>query len=471
MKTNARKIALGAGLLLTLALGAGAVVYKTRPRPAPARTLFQETLPGWQVARFRAGSAADAATAVQREAQAWPALAAALARLDQAWPDEAAVRDAAEGANRAALSSGLPYFLDVQHVREQPIVLTYEVVSRRSWRAGAQQVTVLRVRRLDKLNVELAMLGETQGGVPRVLLDRIEASLTHDLPLLLAPGGAAIPGARGRVNDADRAAFARMRGYLEAQLGAAALTDAVAKLSAREALVEEMRGRFHGGAVQLARPDGFVLGEAWVGSMEPHTRVDRPGGPLLLDTDLRKVARADEALRTGAAAETLRRALDLYAAATDVHEVRHALDSDPPPAPPPLRALFSGDDDRFPKMAGLELRAYLAELHHGAPPPCVTAAKLVRNVYGATARRTAHFFASYLILTQLGQGAPADGSTAAAERREPPEAPGAEQQLATLCAMPEPLLRGLAAKIWQQLYGTTLVPAVLEPEPAPQRDR
>ena len=453
MKTNARKIALGSGLVLALALGAGAVFYKTRPRPVPAHTLFQATLPGWQVARFRTGSDADAAVAVQQEAKAWPALAAQLARLDKAWPDEAGVRDAAEGANRAALAAGLPYFLDVQHVREQPVVLTYEVVSRRNWRAGPQEVTALRVRRLDKLNVELAMLGETQGGVPRVLLDRIEASLTHDLPLLLAPPGAAAPPTTHmRVNGVDRAAFARMRGYLEAQLGAAALADAVAKLSAREALVEEMRGRFHGGTVQLARPDGFVLGEAWVSSMEPHTRVDRPGGPLLLDTDLRKVARADEALRTGDTAETLRRALDLYAAATDVHEVRHALDSEAPPAPPPLRALFSGSDERFPKMAGLELRAYLAELNHGAPPPCVTAAKLVRTVYGATARRTAHFFASYLILTQINE------SAAGAEP------PGGEQQLATLCAMPEPVLRELAAKMWQQLYGTTLVPARLVPE-------
>jgi hypothetical protein len=176
----------------------------------------------------------------------------------------------------------------------------------------------------------------------------------------------------------------------------------------------------------------------------------------MLDTDLRRVARADEELRDGSTAETLRSAIDHLAAITDVHEVRHALDVEPPPPPAALLDLFPPKDERFPKMANLEMRAYLAELHHGAPPPCVIAAKLVRTVYGAGSRRTPHFFAGFLILRELTAPATPDGTEA--EKIVPPV-----EQLATLCGIPEATLRTRAAELWQKLYGQPLQAALLPP--------
>ena len=444
-------------LALPLVLG-GVLAYRAlRPRPAPDRELYRKVLPAWQAARFRPMSSAESAEAraLLQAAKPWPELAAELARLDQAWPDEDAVRKAVEATNRAARAAGLPYYLDVQLVRDRPIVLTYEVTQRTPWRSGDRSVELLRVRRLDTLNVELAMLGETQGTSPRVLLDRIEASLARELPLMLPPGGAGAGATKAtplglsdgmKLNEADEAALQRLRAHLETRLGAAELRAAIEKLRAREALLESMRARFHKGSVRLSRPDGFVLGEAWVDSMEPYTRLDRPGGPLMLDTDLRGVARADEELRSGAVAEALRRSIDELAAATDVHEVRHALDGQLPAVPPPpsLVALFPAGDLRFPGLASLELRAYLAELHHGALPPCVTAAKLTRNVYGALARRTPHFFAGYLILHELLPAQPAQAEPSPVER------------LTALCSLPEPTLRSRAAALWQSLYGEPL---------------
>jgi hypothetical protein len=443
---------------LPLVLG-GVLGYRAlRPRPAPDRELYRKLLPAWQAARFRPMSSADSAEAraLVQAAQPWPGLAAELVRLDQAWPDEDAVRKAVEATNRAAQGAGLPYYLDVQLVRDRPIVLTYEVAQRTPWRAGANTVELLRVRRLDTLNVELAMLGETQGTMPRVLLDRIEASLARELPLMPPPGAPdpakATPlglSSGLKLNDADLAALLRLRTHLEAR--APELRDAIAKLRAREELLESMRARFHKGSVRLSRPDGFVLGESWVESMQPYTRLDRPGGPLMLDTDLRSVARADEELRRGAIAEALRRAVDELAAATDVHEVRHALDGLHQPAPPPpLVALFPPGDLRFPGLAGLELRAYLAELHHGALPPCVTAAKLTRTVYGAQARRTPHFFAGYLLLREL--------TTPRAQAQGQAE-PSPVERLTALCSLPEPALHPRAAELWQSLYGEPLVAA------------
>lgn len=451
MKT--RTILLGLAAVLSIT-GVGAYL-KLRARPEPARELYRKALPAWQAARFRpdlGGPDSKEARALLAAAAPWPGLRTELARLDAVWPDDTAVRAAAEATNRAAQAAGLGYFIDVQNIRQRPILLTYEVAHRAQWQAGERKIELLRLRRLDSLNVELAMLGETQGAQPRVLLDRIEASLARELPLMYPAGGKPAPSSPNYpTNEVDLAALARLRAYLESKIGAGELAQTVEKLRARDELLESMRARFHRGSVQFSRPDGFVLGEAWVESMEPYTRLDRPGGPLMLDTDLRHVARADEELRDGTTAETLRRAIEHLAAITDVHEVRHALDVEPPPPPAALLALFPSQDDRFPRMAGLEMRAYLAEMHHGAPPPCVIAAKLVRTVYGAGARRTPHFFAGFLILRELTTPATAEGT----ESQIPPI-----EQLTTLCGLPEATLRSRAGGLWQKLYGQPLQAAL-----------
>lgn len=436
-------------LLVMAAAGIGSTaLYFSRPKASPAQTLYQDLIPRWQATRFQEGSSKGdaAAQAVFAGASHWPSLQQQLRRIDDAWPAEQPVREATEAANQSATTAGLPYFLDVQPIRERPILLTYSVVKRTGWHAGATAITALRVRRLDSLNIELAMLGETQHGQPRVLLDRIEANLSVELQRMYRPAKPSSTSVEKQ--GLDDAALLKLRAHLESQIGAKTLSAAVAKLTAREALLESMRSRFHAGSVQLARPDGFVLGEAWVQSMEPYTQLGRPGGPLMLDSDLRQVARTDEELRAGPLADALHKAVDVIAAATDVHEIRHAIDVDPPAAPAQLQGFFSQRDERFPRMAGLELRAYLSELSYGPLPPCVTIAKLLRSVYGESARRTPHFYASYVI-TRLLAGKPLDS------RAEPPT--DAVALLDQLCNIPEPTLRRQSTELWQTLYGDVLV--------------
>ena len=146
----------------------------------------------------------------------------------------------------------------------------------------------------------------------------------------------------------------------------AGLGAAAAELAERDRLLEVMRTRLHGGELQFDPPDGFVLGEPWLSNLEQYTRFDRPGGPLLFDTDLHAVVRADEKLRAGATAQVLAAAVDVLASATEAHEARHALDEVDPDGPPPPPALFDvmGESSaQFVGMADAELRAYLGELH------------------------------------------------------------------------------------------------------------
>ena len=296
---------------------------------------------------------------------------------------------------------------------------------------------VLRLRRLDALNVEMGMYGVTDQGLPVVLLDWIEATLAKTLPAMYGREGEM---AR-QLNDFDRAALVRERWLLEARAGAG-LAVAAADLAERDRLLEEMRTRLHGGELQFNPPDGFVLGEPVV--VEPrgvHALRFRRRTAALRHRFRRAVVRADEKLRTGDDAGVLAAAVDVLASATEAHEARHALDEvdpDGPPPPTPLFEVLGESSPPFVGMADAELRAYLGELHDSGAAGCWVAAKMLRGVYGRGARRTPHFFATLTILRQLNP---------VADR-----APDA--QLALLCEVPEAELapagrRGVAEALWR----------------------
>jgi hypothetical protein len=421
-------------------VGGGVAAYR-RLRPDPAREMMARALPAWQAARARLRKPGGAASrTLVASARRWPEVAAGFEAMDRAWPQEADVRAAAKTVNRALASARLPYFVDIQQVGAEPIALSYELSARVPWRIGARTVDVLRLRRLDRLNIEMGMYGVTDQGLPVVLLDRIEAVLAQTLPAMYGREGEM---AR-QLNDLDRAALARERRLLESRVGAG-LAAASADIAERDRLLEVMRTRLHGGELQFDPPDGFVIGEGWLANLEEYSRFDRPGGPLLFDTDLRAVVRADEKLRGGDDARVLAAALDVLASATEAHEARHALDEvdpDGPPPPPPLFEVMGESSPQFIGMADAELRAYLGELHDSGAAGCWVVAKMLRGVYGKSARRTPHFFATLTILRQL----------------DPDADRGPEAQLSMLCALPEAELHRRVEGAWQRLYGAPMRP-------------
>ena len=429
-----------AGIALAVLVAGGGVAAYRRLRPDPAREMMRKALPGWQSARTHAGQAGgEASRELLASARRWPEVAAGFDAMDRAWPKDAEVRAAGKSVNRALAKARLPYFVDIQRVGSQPIALSYELVARVPWRIGARTVDVLRLRRLDELNVELGMYGATDEGLPVVLVERIESELANMLPAMYGREGEM----RRHLNDFDRAALVRERRLIESRAGAG-LGAAAADLAERDRLLEVMRTRLHG-ELQFDPPDGFVLGEPWLSNLEQYARFDRPGGPLVFDTDLHAVVRADEKLRAGANAQVLAAAVDVLASATEAHEARHALDEANPDGPPPPPALFDvmGESSaQFVGMADAELRAYLGELHDTGSTACWVVAKMLRGVYGRGARRTPHFFATVTILRQLDP--------------EPDREP--EARLAFLCDMPDAELRRRVAAAWQKLYGAPLLP-------------
>lgn len=443
--------------MLALAVAVGVGLRARRPTTDAAQQLFARTLPHWQVVRAQAlargGTPATDTAELSTAAQRWPGVAQALARLTAAWPDEASTRAAVADLNAGLHAAALPYFADVQMVQGRPMVLTYTVEARVPWAAGEGRVQVLRLRRLDRLNIEMAMLGETEGSQPLVLMDRLEATLASDLPTAFSDGVSAGRTA-GTQDEVERIALAQLRRLLEVA-GGPALGATVHKLVLRDRRVEAMRNRLHQGKVQLALPDGFVLGDDWFEGLTPYTDLRRPGGPLILNTDLRAASDADEALRTPEATAALGRALDFMARATEAHEAHHALanaDKTVLPPPGPLLSLMEGSEVRFQTLAEHELRAYMGELSDSPSPVCLSLLKLARASLGRRARATPHFYAGRIIFMRLAQLiAPKTGELV-------PTSPAV--LLDRLCAMSDSDVRAKLADVWMWLYGVPRAAAV-----------
>jgi len=435
------RVALAAVLIVAASGGTTAILLRRHRPPAdPALTLLQSTLPRWQLARAdRSGRATGPSGGdLVGGARRWPALAAAFENLDRSWPEEAPVRAAAASANRALADAGLPYLVSVWMVYDRPYVLSHELVARGAWQIGARSIDVLRLRRLDNIGIDFAFDGVTQSGLPVVMLDRVEATLAREIPAMYA---AAREPRASDLNDFDRAALARARSFMEATLGPPFARAALA-LRERDRLLEEMRTRFHGDEIKLAVPEQFVLGDAWLEDLKPSARLDRPGGPLFLDTDLKALVKADEGLRDPATTEAFRGAVESVSLTIEAHEARHAAEASEPAAPPPP-ALFEVMPDSSTRMVGWadsELQAFLGELHDAPTPACVNLAKMMRTVYGRWARREPHFYATLALLKQLG----------ADEDQDP------AQQLAALCAVPDADVRNRVPAIWRRLYGAPM---------------
>jgi hypothetical protein len=305
---------------------------------------------------------------------------------------------------------------------------------------GARIVDVVRLRRLDRLNVGLEETFTTAGGLPAVVLDRSEITVARELPAMYGHTSDRTP----TLNHFDKAALGQVRALLEARLGPG-LAPAVADLAERDRLLQVMRSRFRHDRLSFNPPDGLVLGERWLGQLAPYAEYGNPGGQLVFEPDLRSVARADEKLRAKATVRVLTAAVDYLALPTEAHEAWRALDARDEAGPPPsqLFEMMENASTEFIGVTDREMRLYLGELRDAASPPCLGLAQMLRQLYGEEAAHSRHYFAAATILRELD----ADPD------------PKPEPLLATLCALPEAELRGRVGSAWQKLYGSAMPPA------------
>lgn len=438
-----------AAIAVVLLLAAGAWRYfarKAAAAEAPERTLFRKRLPGWVVARSRSVQQGEVALeALLTAAEPWPNVKQSLEELDPAWPDEERLKVASADVNASLRDAGLDFWIDPMFPGGRPVITTYEVLRRAQWSTldGGVTTEALHVRRLDRLNLELGLLGHASGDQPAILRDRIEVSVLDRLRV----------DPDEYPNEVDTAADRLWREQLGKLVDPAQLSEAEARVNHREKLLEDMEKRLKGGKIHVARPERLVFGDAYFEQLEPLTSNTRRGGPLFLASDLRALKRADEALADTAGLRALEQVMELEAEAVEAHEVRHALDSRELDVPVLLQRLVGEGDVRFGRLSERELRAFLGQLHDSKTPACLSIISLGLLARGRHASSTPHFFAAHALLATLGD--------LEAERGV------SKEEVVTLmnelCALPDAELRERTARAAETLYGEPLLPVAPRP--------
>lgn len=379
----------------------------------------------------------------EKRAGLTPALLERVLAVGAAYPDRAAVTAASTALDQALATAGVPVLIDVQPWQDTTLLLAYEVVARRAWRAGDTTHAVVRVHRLDHTNIEPAWLGHAGRDAPLVLLDKLEVELLENLRRQRATDG----------NLVDAAVRKSWRALAERSVGAPVLAKAIAALAERDELHKKLEDSFQSKRVHVAYPERLLLGEEYFERLSPYADPKRAGGPLFMRTDLKALRAADRALGDAEVLRALDTLRDLEASATEAHEVHHAVHGklDPSAVPADVMEALGDDDLSFGVATDGELRAYLGELRDAEAPPCLALGRLARILGGAHASRTPHHYAARVAFKHLQGGQWLSSAAAVATAVE------------QLCALDEAALRAKAGDAWTAIYREPM-PAV-RPQP------
>ena len=425
------------------------LLLATRPSRDPVQ-LYARLIPSWQIFRYQEprGSDSPAARAMLRAARVWPPLAEELRRLDQSYPDD--VPPAVARANLAARAASVPYWLEIQTVKGRPVLLSHRVERIRHWRSGDRQIEVLHLRRQDNLNIEMGLVGQASSNGPLVFRDRIEEAWVDDLARAVLEGQE-VEERDAAVNETGRTLIADLA---REQVGAV-LSELVKKTSERLVRFNIMLHRMQ---VAVPQPSGLLWSERWFEYMEAQTKFAGGHGPLVFDSDLREVRRADQALRKPEYVQAMATLVGLRAETVEAHEARHALDEASPPLPPVLRAW---PDPDFAVQINQELRAYLGELHDAARASCLSIVELTRAAYAPKARPTPHFFAGRIIVHALSghalpEAQPSPGKDASALPAGAAAIVDPINFMRSECAAKPADLHARVAELWRKLFGETM---------------
>lgn len=429
-------------IVIVLGLAAVGGWFATRPAPErPERTLFARTLPAWNVERLNHRDGASERARLLDEAAPWPEVRAALEAMTDAYGGETRpFLEKVKQLDAAIERAGLPYWIDAPRTGDKQWVTSYDILGSSTWTlATGASTRVLRVRRLDRMNLEMAFLGHAGGSDPVVLQDRIEAELLE----LMQDAYDTVPRA-GAVESASRGAW---RTAMQGVADPAALAEAWTLLQAREQRLKEMLVG-NGRRVELEAPERIEWGDAWFETLEPYADLKRPGGPMILPATLKHLRDADRALRSGPERAALDQVLAVLALSTEAHEARHALEPIGEGPVPQLILDEAGDDDlRFARSAANEAIAYLGQLH-ASDRPCQVLSVLVQRAADDRARTTPHHYASRTILRALS------GTTEARLGGNV-----LEELLLDTCRLPADEVHRKASDAHKAIFGTPLVEA------------
>jgi hypothetical protein len=349
---------------------------------------------------------------------------------------------------------------DTEDGKHTVLVYTFRVTSVSVFRAGAQRVNALRLRRLDKLNWSHTLVGFTRPTLrsAAVLLDQLEEQVVTMIAPALVD--------RAPMTLFDAAAPADLRGAVEARAGEllrleygaiqeldhGAATKLGKLLGERAAIFARNRGTATARGAILIAPKRLRMPEGFAASL----------AGLVGKEDLSALAQIDAALDDRTRADAFEALRDALADSVERHEVQHRLDAMAPPRPLPavlearVGPLTEDGKERWVATASrAELSAYLGELARDARTPRVGLSLIARFLFDADLHGTPESYAALTILEGLGQALGIDGAGAML-RAGKIDRRAASVVWTGLVAAPPERLRDEAGKLWGRLFGAPL---------------
>lgn len=463
-------------LLVVSSLGAGLWSYLTRPfapMQAPAGQLFHQEFT--ELASELASGRMPAKAIHPFQEDTLPRTvgqditALSQAALKVRGSDDVnvshAYRAAAVRLNRALLQHELPYYVDADTYPLggviSPILLSFYVQEHGFYRSGAQEVSVLRLWRLDRLNLVQSKLGYTRASMPHaiVLLDEVE----NDLVTQILP---AVPADEHMSLSDDETEFSPKPWVAELQKRGGAIVrrhfDSVPApekaagmrlgrlLAKRRELLSGWRSTIARGKSGLRMPRRLIPEADYVSELELVVpRAELRAWEELHDELLSKERLADFLLVREAVVRSVER-----------HEVQHRLDYSAERFElPPLLAKRMGNIElqghathSLPMRSSLELSAFLSQIADD-PAPLLAIVTMSRMVFVKQLRGSPHSYAALVALESIAQELGIETTVRLGRRVTRQEL---AQLLFEICARPTSELRAAAQSAYQREFGVAL---------------
>ncbi len=471
---------LSGSLLLSGVLALSAVLtirHVTRPftpRESPVGALFASGLEPVVVALARHD--VDAATAIRADVridalqpESRQALETLLDRATDVVRDPNKAGDAfdtaAQALNRNLEQAGQPYFVAADTMNlgegEVPTLLSFYVQERGQYTSGGKPISVLRLWRLDQLNLSHALLGYPKASAQHafILLDQIEQDLITQLLPAVAPGALMSltdedlgPSLKTWEVELQRRGAEILRTHFKAatpeeRSDAERVGTLLAK---RRALLLRWKESLSGLNMTLRTPRRLVPEADYVSQLE--LRVPRK--------DLRDWEAIHDELLSPEVLAAFERIRESYARSVERHEVQHRIDYGRGRfVVPELLARRLHLEDRMghdlysrPMRAATELSAYLAEIADH-PSPVLPLVAMTRLLFLDQTAGSAHGFAALVAFEGTAQGLGID--TEARWGRSIPREKLA-RLLYDVCEQKPDAIRRAARKAYEQAFGEPL---------------
>ncbi len=372
---------------IALALGALAAIgysaWSLWPQgPSAEEIYFGKTLPHWWIATAKGKAPKRDALAEAPSEELRTSLEQIQELLQGSDPNAVAAESIA--LNQVIERAGLPYFIDVVVRGRWPLILSFAVAQRDTWKMGDKEQLVVVASRLDRTNVVTAFTGHKGEDLPVVLLDRIEASL---LRILLKPSS----------QEVER--LYRETLFTEAQKAVPGFDQEIVRKAvlAREKAIIRMEKYKK---LKISRPRRFRLPYSWLEEMEELTKKG-----AILKSDLRQLKKADQALNEGPTGEGLLWLRRRMAEVGSAHQA-HAAFSPPledAPAPEALVYIYGEEATSFRAGGHLHMRAALGAIRDSQAPACLALMRTLRGGAGKHRRATAWYYGTISALVELFQ--------------------------------------------------------------------